>query len=56
MASVQVCAIEEPQAVVVPAAHVTSIPSSGDRVPPIGSVWEAGFALMMVTDVAVDIM
>ena len=51
VAAVQVCAVEEPQAVVVPAAHASSLDGS----PPIGSVWEDGFGLTMVSDVASDL-
>ena len=47
VAAVQVFAVEEPQAVVVPAAHVSSFERNG--FPPMESVWEDGFEFMMVT-------
>ena len=52
LAEVQVCAVEDAQAVAVPEEQDNSL----DGALPIGSVCEDGFGLMIVTEIADDWM
>ena len=52
VAAAQVCAVEEAQAVVVPAEQATSL----EGVLPMGSVCEPVWGLMMVREVAEEVM